>query len=74
MPRFLPPWAEDLRFLVSYLAYSSFLNRVRRGEVSATTRACWPARRPRRGAPAGGVAPSPYARRRREARQQFSVR
>jgi uncharacterized protein (TIGR02421 family) len=29
MPRFLPPWAEDLRFLVSYLAYSSFLNRIR---------------------------------------------
>ena len=27
-PRFLPPWAEDLRFLVSYLAYSAFLNRV----------------------------------------------
>jgi len=27
-PRFLPPWAEDLRFLVSYLAYSSFLTRM----------------------------------------------
>lgn len=27
-PLFLPPWAEDLRFLVSYLAYSAFLNRV----------------------------------------------
>jgi hypothetical protein len=27
-PLFLPPWAEDLRFLVSYLVYSSFLNRV----------------------------------------------
>ena len=27
-PRFLPPWAEDLRFLVAYLAYSAFLNRV----------------------------------------------
>jgi uncharacterized protein (TIGR02421 family) len=27
-PRFLPPWADDLRFLVSYLAYSAFLNRV----------------------------------------------
>lgn len=27
-PRFLPPWAEDLRFLVTYLAYSAFLNRV----------------------------------------------
>ncbi|TAK98001.1 MAG: DUF1704 domain-containing protein [Rhodospirillaceae bacterium] len=27
-PRFLPPWASDLRFLVSYIAYSSFLNRM----------------------------------------------
>lgn len=27
-PRFLPPWAEDQRFLVTYLAYSAFLNRV----------------------------------------------
>ncbi len=27
-PAFLPPWADDLRFLVAYLAYSSFLNRV----------------------------------------------
>ncbi len=27
-PTFLPPWAEDLRFLVSYLAYSIFLNQV----------------------------------------------
>lgn len=27
-PRFLPPWASDLRFLLSYLAYSSFLNKV----------------------------------------------
>lgn len=25
---FLPPWAADLRFLVSYLAYSGFLNRL----------------------------------------------
>ena len=28
-PRFMPPWVKDLRFLVSYLAYSSFLNRVK---------------------------------------------
>lgn len=28
-PATLPPWAKDLRFLVSYLAYSSFLNRVK---------------------------------------------
>jgi hypothetical protein len=27
-PRFLPPWAKDLRFLISYIAYSSFLNRM----------------------------------------------
>lgn len=27
-PRFLPPWARDLRFMVAYLAYSSFLNRI----------------------------------------------
>ena len=27
-PRFLPPWAADLRFLVSYLAYSAFLNQI----------------------------------------------
>lgn len=28
-PLYMPPWAKDLRFLVSYLAYSSFLNRVK---------------------------------------------
>jgi len=27
-PRFLPPWADDLRFLLSYLAYSTFLNSI----------------------------------------------
>jgi uncharacterized protein (TIGR02421 family) len=27
-PRFLPPWARDLRFLLSYIAYSAFLNRM----------------------------------------------
>lgn len=27
-PRFLPPWVRDLRFLLAYLAYSAFLNRV----------------------------------------------
>ena len=27
-PRYLPPWAADRRFLVSYLAYSSFLNSI----------------------------------------------
>jgi len=28
-PPFLPPWARDMRFLVSYMSYSSFLNRVK---------------------------------------------
>ena len=28
-PKYMPPWVEDLRFLVSYLAYSSFLNQVK---------------------------------------------
>ena len=28
-PRFMPPWVKDLRFLVSYMAYSGFLNRVK---------------------------------------------
>ncbi len=28
-PKYLPPWVEDLRFLVSYLAYSAFLNQVK---------------------------------------------
>ncbi|MGY6629553.1 MAG: flavohemoglobin expression-modulating QEGLA motif protein [Wenzhouxiangella sp.] len=32
-PKFLPAWASDRRFLVSYLAYSGFLSRVRMGQV-----------------------------------------
>ena len=28
-PEYMPPWVKDLRFLVSYLAYSGFLNRVK---------------------------------------------
>lgn len=27
-PRYLPPWATDLRFLIAYLAYSRFLNTI----------------------------------------------
>ena len=27
--KILPPWVSDMRFLVSYLAYSSFLNQVK---------------------------------------------
>lgn len=34
-PQFLPPWADDLRFLVTYLAYSAFLNRVDLHSVQA---------------------------------------
>jgi uncharacterized protein (TIGR02421 family) len=34
-PRFLPPWAKDLRFLLCYLSYSSFLNSVDMSRVSA---------------------------------------
>lgn len=32
-PRYLPPWAADRRFLVSYLAYSSFLNSIDLGAI-----------------------------------------
>lgn len=28
-PQYMPPWAKDLRFLVSYMAYSGFLNQVK---------------------------------------------
>ena len=28
-PLYMPPWAKDLRFLVSYMAYSAFLNQVK---------------------------------------------
>ncbi len=28
-PKYMPPWIKDLRFLVSYLGYSSFLNQVK---------------------------------------------
>lgn len=34
-PKFLPPWASDLRFLLCYLAYSSFLNSVNLTQVKA---------------------------------------
>ena len=33
-PAFLPPWAKDPRYLVSYLAYSTFLNGI---DLSAAT-------------------------------------
>ena len=28
-PKYLPPWIKDIRFLLTYLAYSSFLNSVK---------------------------------------------
>ncbi len=31
--KYLPPWATDLRFLASYLAYSMFLNEIDLGPV-----------------------------------------
>jgi uncharacterized protein (TIGR02421 family) len=34
-PRYLPPWATDLRYLVSYLAYSTFLNEISLADVAA---------------------------------------
>ena len=33
--KFLPPWASDLRFLLAYLTYSSFLNKVDLSQVNA---------------------------------------
>ena len=32
-PRYLPPWAADRRFLLSYLAYSSYLNSIDLGSI-----------------------------------------
>ncbi len=37
-PRYMPPWATDLRFLTSYLAYSVFLNEINLGSVLARYR------------------------------------
>ncbi len=34
-PRYLPPWATDLRYLLSYLAYSTFLNEINLKDVVA---------------------------------------
>lgn len=39
LPKYLPPWAEDQRFLVTYLAYSAFLNRVKLDSVQTHYRA-----------------------------------
>ena len=34
-PRYLPPWAADLRFLIAYLAYSRFLNTIDAKRIAA---------------------------------------
>jgi uncharacterized protein (TIGR02421 family) len=34
-PRYLPPWASDLRFLIAYLAYSRFLNTIDAKRIAA---------------------------------------
>lgn len=34
-PRHVPPWAADLRYLLSYLAYSTFLNEIDLRQVAA---------------------------------------
>jgi len=34
-PQFLPPWVTDLRYLLSYLAYSTFLNEIDLKSVAA---------------------------------------
>ncbi|MEZ5894240.1 MAG: flavohemoglobin expression-modulating QEGLA motif protein, partial [Parvularculaceae bacterium] len=34
-PKYLPPWATDLRYLLSYLAYSTFLNEIDLKTVAA---------------------------------------
>lgn len=34
-PRFMPPWASDLRYLLSYLAYSTFLHEISLKDVAA---------------------------------------
>ncbi|OED35488.1 hypothetical protein AB833_30170 [Chromatiales bacterium (ex Bugula neritina AB1)] len=34
-PRYLPSWASDMRFLLSYLAYSGFLNTINLRKISS---------------------------------------
>jgi len=33
-PRFVPPWVQDMRHLLSYLAYSTFLNEIKLTEIA----------------------------------------
>jgi len=64
-PRFLPPWAKDLRFLISYIAYSSFLNRMNlervREHYKALLSLCAPAEATAAGMPAREMRPAPRA-------------
>jgi uncharacterized protein (TIGR02421 family) len=53
-PRFLPPWAKDLRFLLSYIAYSSFLNRMNLERVRAHYQEMLAACAPAQPSPAAG--------------------
>ncbi|MDX1479815.1 MAG: DUF1704 domain-containing protein, partial [Saprospiraceae bacterium] len=32
-PKYLPPWMQDMRFLLTYLSYSSFLNSINLGKM-----------------------------------------
>lgn len=34
-PKYLPAWAKDIRFLLCYLTYSSYLNKIDLGQVKA---------------------------------------
>lgn len=34
-PKYMPPWAKDLRYLLSYLAYSTFLNEINLDKVAS---------------------------------------
>ena len=33
-PKYLPPWVSDMRHLLSYLAYSTFLNEIKLDRVA----------------------------------------
>ena len=61
-PRFLPPWARDLRFVLSYIAYSSFLNRMNlervRGHYKDMLDSCAPPVPAGEGAPRPATAPA----------------
>ena len=33
-PLYMPPWAKDMRYLLAYLSYSTFLNQIDIGQVA----------------------------------------